>query len=73
MKNNTLIHPGIRKNMSIEKMFINITIAIIGPSKASIKVNGKVLSRIPRSFENLFVSCPIGIMSKKEQGLLTNP
>lgn len=36
----------------------------IGPSKVSIKTNERVLSKIPKSFENLLMSLPEGVVSK---------
>ena len=58
------MQPGIKKNKSIENILTNKIIVRIGPYIVSIKLKIKVLSRIPKSFENLFVSCPIGVTSK---------
>ena len=58
------MHPGIKKNKSIENMFASNIIVMIGPSIVSIRLNIKVLSRIPKSFENLFVNWPVGVKSK---------
>ena len=44
-----------------------------GPSKTSTKLWDNELSRIPRSFENLFIRTPEGVRSKKCPGLLTIP
>ena len=59
-----LRQPGIKKNKSIAKILTNITIVMIGPYIVSTKVKAKVLSRIPKSLENLFVSWPVGVRSK---------
>ncbi len=60
----TLTAPGGMNNKFIWKMFTNMIRLIIGPSNISTKTNSKVLSNIPRSFENLFVNLPVGVMSK---------
>jgi len=39
-------------------MFKRITIVAIGPYMVSIITYGKVLSKIPKSFENLFINLP---------------
>ena len=65
--------PGIIKNTSIENTFTSNTVQTIGPSIKSTKENPNVLSRIPKSFENLLVSYPVGVISKKNDGLLTSP
>ncbi len=54
---------GIKK-MSIWKIFINIMILTIGPYTVSMITKAKVLSKIPKSFENLFISLPEGVTSK---------
>jgi hypothetical protein len=55
----------------IEKMFVNIIIVTIGPSIVSIITKTSVLSKIPKSLENLLMSLPEGVMSKKLEGHLT--
>jgi hypothetical protein len=37
---------------------------IIGPYIVSVITNAKVLSKIPKSLENLFINLPEGVMSK---------
>ena len=67
------MQPGIKKNKSIENIFASKIIVMIGPYIVSIKLNIKVLSSTPKSFENLFISCPLGVVSKKDKELLTCP
>ena len=69
----TLMQPGMRKKRSIEKILMTITTAISEYSRLSTKTNANVLSKIPKSFENLLVSWPVGVKSKKDEGLLTSP
>ena len=71
--NTILTIPGIMKNKSIENTLTSNMVQTIGPSIKSTKENPNVLSKIPRSFENLLVSCPVGVISKKNEGLLTSP
>lgn len=65
--------PGIKKYKFISKILANITILIIGPSMQSVKINATILSKIPKSFEKLLLSRPLGVISKYEAGLLTKP
>ena len=67
------MQPGMRKKRSMEKILLTITIAMIEYSKHSTIMNAKLLSRIPKSFENLLASWPVEIKSKKDEGLLTSP
>ena len=63
---------GVR-NTYIWQIF---TIAIkpeIGPSNVSIRDKAKALSKIPKSFENLFINNPEGVKKKKQAGLRTIP
>jgi hypothetical protein len=39
-------------------------VLIIGPYMVSVSTKDKVLSKIPKSLENLFISLPEGVMSK---------
>jgi hypothetical protein len=68
-----VITPGMIKYKLIENTLINSTIQIIVPSTASVRTNINILSRIPKSFENLLFKRPVGVISKKKDGLLTNP
>lgn len=52
-------------------MLIIAMMMIDGPSSASINPKIIILSRIPKSFENLFTSIPEGVVSKNEPGHLT--
>ena len=60
----------MRKYKLIEKTFaIKIKHKII-PSIESKRKKANRLSMIPKSFENLLLSRPLGVMSKYEQGLI---
>ena len=54
-------------------MLINIIILTIGPSTVSVKVKAKLLSKTPKSFENLLMSLPLGVVSKKLDGARRRP
>lgn len=72
-KNIMFIAPGGIKNKFIWKMFAIIINVTIGPSIMSINTKASVLSSIPRSFENLLTSRPVGVTSKYPEGHLTSP
>lgn len=65
--------PGIKKYKLIEKTFAMSMRLVIEPSKESVNTYESMLSMIPKSFENLLFSRPLGVTSKYEQGLLTSP
>jgi len=73
MRMTSIITDGITKYTLIWQTLIKARIPSIGPSSASIIPKERLLSRTPRSFENLLFSCPEGVLSKKEQGLRTSP
>ena len=57
--------------MLIAKTFpININIMMI-PCRQSVRTINKLVSRTPMSFENLLLSYPVGVISKKDEGLRT--
>ena len=58
------ITPGMIKYKLIENTLINSIILTIGPSTASVRTNINILSRIPKSFENLLFKRPVGVISK---------
>ena len=45
-------------------MFTMVTMIVIGPYMLSMKEKARELSRMLRSFENLFIRTPEGVMSK---------
>lgn len=59
-----LITPGIIKYKLIENTFASKTMLTIGPSTASVNTKDNILSKIPKSFENLLFSLPVGVISK---------
>ncbi len=71
--NTMLMTPGIRKYRFMEKMLANKTMLTMGPYIESVSTNDNMLSRMPMSFENLLLSLPVGVTSKYQEGLLTNP
>jgi hypothetical protein len=56
--------PGGMKNKLIWKILANMIKLTIGPSIMSTNTKESVLSKIPKSFENLLISLPVGVVSK---------
>lgn len=59
-----LMVPGMRKYKLIENTFAIKMMQTMGPSIASMSTNHKILSIIPKSFENLLLSRPVEVISK---------
>ena len=56
--------PGIRKyKLMANTLAIKIRL-MIGPSIESVRTKANILSKIPKSLENLLFSRPVGVMSK---------
>lgn len=56
--------PGIRKYGLIENTLASKTILTMGPSSESVKTKANVLSMTPKSFENMLLRRPVGVISK---------
>jgi hypothetical protein len=69
----TIIIVGGIINTSIWQIFTKATMDKAGPSNISIIEYERELSKMPRSLENLLMSIPEGVLSKKEPGLRTMP
>jgi len=64
---------GAMKYGSIWQIFANAIKVKAGPYKKSLIGKESELSRILKSFENLLISIPEGVVSKKSHGLRTIP
>ncbi len=62
--NRILMKPGIKKYTLIVNILTNNIILMIGPYTESVSTKAIILSIMPKSFENLLVSRPVGVMSK---------
>jgi hypothetical protein len=56
--------PGGMNSGLIWKIFASMIMPVIGPSITSRRIKAKVLSKIPKSFEKLLRSLPLGVTSK---------
>ena len=73
MAKNKMKMVGIMKYGYIWQMLIMAIMIEVGPSRVSIKESESALSKMPKSFENLLMRTPEGVISKKWPGLRTIP
>jgi hypothetical protein len=62
--NNIFMKPGIKKYKFIVNIFTTKIILTINPYIESVNTKDNKLSIISKSFENLLVNWPVGVISK---------